>query len=62
MKQNKTLKNYVSDIDQFLLAFDKKHPQPSLSQQKEQKKYQRIGFLRDTADRPFLSKKDPEGF
>lgn len=51
MKQNKILKNYVSGIDQFLQEFDKKHPQLSLSQQKEQKKYRKIYYLRDVTER-----------
>lgn len=47
MKQNKTLKKYVSEIDQLLQEFDKRHPQRSLSQQQEQKKHRRIYNLRD---------------
>jgi hypothetical protein len=46
------LTDFVSEIDQDLQQFDKKHPQPSRSQQKEQEKYARIYYLRDTADRP----------
>jgi hypothetical protein len=40
-------KNYVSEVDQFLTEFDKKNPQKSASQLKEQKEYARIGELRD---------------
>lgn len=42
--------NYVSDIDQFLQAFDKKHPELSKSQKKEIEKHQRIVLLRDDAN------------
>lgn len=62
MKNSKTLKNYVSEIDQFLQEFDKKHPQCSLSQQKEQNKYRRIYQLRDSIDRQPSTKKHWEGF
>lgn len=41
------LKNYVSETDQFLQAFDKDHPGLSKSQQKEVSKYQKIYQLRD---------------
>jgi hypothetical protein len=40
-------KNYVSDIDKFLWEFDEKHPDRSLSQQQEIKKYERVYRLRD---------------
>ncbi len=43
------LTNYTSEIDQYLQAFDKKNPNPSLSQQEEQKKHNLIRLLRDTA-------------
>ena len=62
MKRNKTLKNYVSEIDQFLQEVDKKHPQLSLSQQKEQKKYRRIYYLRDTTERPQQPKNSGKDF
>lgn len=40
-------KSYVSEIDQFLAAFEKKILEPSASQQEEIAKYQRIAKLRD---------------
>ncbi len=52
MSKYPKLDHFVSEIDQDLQAFDKKHPQPSLSQQKEKEKYARIYYLRDVADRP----------
>ena len=61
MKQ-KILTNYVSEIDQILQEFDKKHPQQSLSQQIEQKKYKRIYYLRDIAKRPQQTKNSEEDF
>jgi len=39
--------NYVSEIDQFLIGFDKKHPELSQSQRKEIAKHERIFRLRD---------------
>lgn len=45
------LTNYVSEIDQVLQAFDREHPELSLSQQKEKEKYRRIYFLRDHIER-----------
>ena len=39
--------HYVSEIDQFMQEFDKKHPEPSKSQQREIEKHQRIFRLRD---------------
>lgn len=42
-------KNFVSELDQFLESFDKKHPTLSESQQKERNKYLRIYRLRDTS-------------
>jgi len=47
MSQQPKLTSYVSVMDQFLQEFDKKHPEQSLSQQKEEAKYRRIYFLRD---------------
>ena len=41
------LTRYVSEIDQFLQAFDQNHPELSKSQQYEQAKYRRIYSLRD---------------
>jgi len=43
----KNLTHYVSEIDQFLVAFDQAHPELSSSQQQEQAKYRRIYLLRD---------------
>jgi hypothetical protein len=48
---NKILRNYVSDVDQFLQTFDKEHPTLSKSQEVEVNKYQRVYFLRDVEDR-----------
>lgn len=56
------LTNFVSEIDQDLQKFDKEHPQPSLSQQKEQEKYAHIYYLRDIADRPEQAEKIGEDF
>lgn len=39
-------KSYISPIDRFLYAFDKKHP-PSASQRKEIEKHKRIQKMRD---------------
>lgn len=47
MSQDTMLTHYVSEIDQFLQAFDQTHPGLSQSQQKEQTKYRRIYLLRD---------------
>lgn len=44
------LSNYVSEIDQFLQAFDQNHPEKSLSQEKEIAKYARIYRLRDNPE------------
>lgn len=38
---------YISDIDQFIMAFDKDHPNKSASQQAEIAQYARIFYLRD---------------
>lgn len=62
MSKQPILTNYVSEIDQFLQDFDKKHPEPTKSQQKEQAKYRRIYKLRDTTDRPEEKKTLWEGF
>lgn len=44
----KTLnRNYVSDLDLFLAAFDKKPEASSASRRAEEKKYARIFQLRD---------------
>ncbi len=48
MSKSPKLANYVSEIDQFLLAFDQQHPEASFSQRKEIDKYRRIYHLRDT--------------
>jgi hypothetical protein len=47
MSQHPKFTGFVSEIDQYLQKFDKQHPKPSLSQQKEREKYLRIYFLRD---------------
>ena len=51
MSKYPLLSNYVSEIDQFLQAFDKQNPEPSVAQKKEIKKYQRVYSLRDDATR-----------
>jgi hypothetical protein len=61
MSKQPILTSFVSEIDQFLQAFDKQHPTLSKTQQKEADKYRRIYFLRDVADR--LEEKQPlKGF
>ena len=62
MSQQPKLINYVSDVDQFLQQFDRKHPSLSQSQQKEQLKYRRIYQLRDSADRDTETTTLWEGF
>lgn len=47
MSNKSILTAYVSEIDQLLQSYDKKHPAQSLSQQKERKKYKRVYCLRD---------------
>ena len=44
------LKNYVSEIDQFLQAFDQKAEASSPARKAEERKYQRINQLRDDPD------------
>jgi hypothetical protein len=46
--QLKPDRNFVSDIDQFLAAFDKRHPEKSASQQQEIEQYQALMTKRDT--------------
>ena len=55
-------KNFVSELDQFLESFDKKHATSSESQQKERAKYSRIYRLRDTTERAEPVKKLWKGF
>lgn len=40
-------RNFVSDIDQFLAAFDKRHPEKSASQEQEIEQYQTLNTKRD---------------
>lgn len=47
MFSNKIFSNYVSELDRFLMAYDKSHPGLSKSQQKEIAKAKRIYQLRD---------------
>jgi hypothetical protein len=54
MSRPPILRNFVSEVDQFLQRFDKEHPELSKSQQKEVTKYRRIYRLRDTAERATL--------
>jgi hypothetical protein len=41
-------RNFVSDIDKFLAAFDKRHPEKSISQEQEIEQYQALMAKRDT--------------
>lgn len=47
LKNFKSLKNYVSELDRFLTEFDQQHPQKSLSQQQEITAYQKLFNQRD---------------
>ena len=47
MSSKKSFSGYVSEVDCFLQAFDKKHPGLSASQQKEIAKAKRVSRLRD---------------
>ncbi len=40
-------RNFVSEIDQFLVAFDKRHPEKSASQEQEIEVYQTLMTKRD---------------
>jgi hypothetical protein len=40
-------RDFVSDIDKFLTAFDKQHPEKSASQEKEIEQYQTLMMKRD---------------
>lgn len=40
-------RDFVSDIDKFLTAFDKRHPEKSASQEKEIEQYQALMTKRD---------------
>lgn len=42
-------RNFVSEIDQFLAAFDKHHPEKSLSQEQEIEQYQTLMAKRDVS-------------
>lgn len=53
---------YVSPVEQFLLEFDKEHPNLSRSQQAEIKKFSRINYLRDHVVKPDDKNKNWEGF
>jgi len=55
-------KRFVSGLDKFITAFDEKHPQKSLSQQAEIKKYKRIIYLRDNVDKRQKESKIWESF
>ena len=47
IKKFLNLTYYISEIDQFLMNFDKTHPRLSASQRAEKEKYARIYKLRD---------------
>jgi hypothetical protein len=40
-------RSFVSEIDQFLAAFDKRHPEKSVSQEQEIEQYQVLMAKRD---------------
>lgn len=46
-RKNPLLKNYVSETDEFLQAFDEKAEASSASRKAEEAKYQQINTLRD---------------
>lgn len=50
LRKKPLLKNYVSEIDEFLQAFDKKAEASSAARKAEEAKYQRINKLRDNPD------------
>lgn len=50
MTKQAMLTNFVSEIDQYLIDFNKTHPQLSVSQQKEKLKYEQIFLRRDHSD------------
>lgn len=58
MSQKST--GFVSEIDQFLEEFDKKHPELSASQRKELAKAQQIALLRDRANMTATKVKVPQ--
>lgn len=62
MKPNKVDKHYVSDIDQFLVEFNKQNPKLSTSQQEEVKKFTRIFRLRDNHEASEEAHMEWEGF
>ncbi len=43
---------YISELDQFLIEYDKSHPKLSTSQRKEIEKYARVYALRDHPSEP----------
>lgn len=45
-------RNFVSEIDQFLAAVDKRHPVKSISQEKEIEQYQALMEKRDIKTAP----------
>jgi hypothetical protein len=48
-RKKSLLKNYISELDQFLQAFDKRPEATSASRKAEETKYQRINQLRDSS-------------
>lgn len=62
IKMQKTIKNYVSEIDQKLVEFDATHKK-SASQLAEIAKYEKIHHLRDqkTVEEVGLATSNPEG-
>ncbi len=48
----KLKRNFVSEIDDFLAAFDRSHPQKSASQQQEIAQYQALMAKRDIKTNP----------
>ena len=51
MHKDKLAKDYVSDIDRFIVEFDENNPK-SVSQQQEINKHKRIFLLRDDPNAP----------
>lgn len=60
--RRKPIAGYESDIDKFLAQFNAKHPEKSQSQIAEIKKYERIFWLRDHAERKEEKSKIWTGF
>ena len=53
---------YTSELDDFLMDFDKRHPQLSRSQRMELDKYKRVYERRDKPEEPSADKSFWAGF